>query len=101
MFTAVAMFLMLVFFSSWFSTTLKRKIVGFGLLTDITIHATLQFMFGGTGEERIALLFAGLMFNTLMHLYRAMSGYYRFTFKGWKFVEPKGIKFNKFTTKQG
>ena len=45
---AIAMWIAVLFFSSWLSAQTKRRIVGMGLLADITVHAVLQLMSAAT-----------------------------------------------------
>lgn len=78
MFNAFAMYLMLLFACSWLSPAMRRRLAGMGLFTDISLHAGLQFMFGGDADGRVAMLFAGLMFNLTMHAYRWYAGYTTF-----------------------
>lgn len=80
---ALAMWIAVLFFSSWLSAQTKRRIVGAGLLADITVHAVLQLMFGGDAEGRAGLLLAGIFINITMHLYRWLLGYEKLTANGW------------------
>lgn len=80
---AIAMWLAVMFFSSWLSPQTKRRIVGMGLLADITVHAVLQGMFGGDAEGRAGLLLAGIFINLTMHTYRWLLGYEKLTASGW------------------
>ena len=89
MFIGFSMWVTLMFLSSWVPASIKRKAVGLGLLTDIAIHVALQFMFGGTGEERIGVLLGGIFFNMTMHLYRKLFGYEVLTWEGWDFRPGK------------
>lgn len=80
---ALAMWTAVLFFSSWLSSQTKRRIVGMGLLADITVHAVLQLMFGGDAEGRAGLLLAGIFINITMHTYRWLLGYEKLTASGW------------------
>lgn len=78
MFIGFGMWITLCFLCTWIPPSLMRKIIGFGFVTDITVHLVLQFMFGGTGEERVGILMGGVLFNISMHFYKYMLGYERF-----------------------
>lgn len=75
MFMGISMFIAVMFLASWLSPKTKRKLVGMGLVTDITVHALLQSMFAGTGEERVGMLIAGIFINISMHTYKKLYGY--------------------------
>lgn len=75
MMMGITMFISLVFLASWISASWKRRLVGFGLLTDVSVHIILQFLFGGDAEGRVGMLFAGVLFNCAMHMYRKFFGY--------------------------
>jgi hypothetical protein len=75
MINGLVMFISLLFLASWIPAEWKRRAVGFGLGTDIAIHVVLQSLFGGDGDGRIAMLFAGVLMNASMHAYRALFGY--------------------------
>ena len=87
---ALAMWVSVLFFSSWLSPAIKRRIVGMGLLADITVHAVLQFMFGGDADGRAGLLLAGVLVNMTMHAYRRYMGWERLSMDGWVRYSPKG-----------
>lgn len=90
--TALAMFLAFLLLTSWLSPQVKRRIVGYGLLADITVHIVLQSMFGGDANGRAGLLLAGLMINFSMHAYRWWCGYERLTWSGWVYHTPKRLE---------
>ena len=69
------MFISLCFLASWIPAHYKRRLVGFGFFTDVAVHVMLQSLFGGDGDGRIAMLFAGVLFNVAMHTYRKLYGY--------------------------
>ena len=73
--TAITMFIAFLFLAAWLSPATKRKLVGLGLLTDITCHVILQTMFGGDANGRAGLLLAGVLINVSMHTYRKLYGY--------------------------
>ena len=88
--TALAMFIAFCFFATWLSAPVKRRIVGYGLAADITVHVVLQTMFGGDANGRAGLLLAGVLINASMHLYRYFYGYETLSMKGW--VRRAGVK---------
>ena len=90
--TALAMYLAFIFLCTWLSPQTKRRVVGYGLAADITVHVVLQTMFGGDADGRAGLLLAGLMINGTMHAYRYMFGYERLTFSGWVLHAPKRME---------
>lgn len=82
--TAIAMYLSFLFFCTWITPCWRRRIVGYGLITDILVHVVLQVMFGGDANGRAGLLLAGLAINATMHAYRHFYGYEKLTLKGWQ-----------------
>ena len=81
--TALAMWVAMLFFSSWLSPATKRRIVGMGLMADIAVHTVLQSMFGGDANGRAGLLLAGVLINITMHMYRKHAGYEKLGMDGW------------------
>ena len=81
---AIAMFISFIFLASWIPAAWKRRAVGYGLLTDISVHITLQTLFGGDAAGRVGMLLAGLMINGLLHAYRHFYGYEKLTMRGWQ-----------------
>lgn len=75
MFMGISMWIAVMFLASWLSPKTKRKLVGMGLVTDIAVHALLQSMFAGTGEERVGMLLAGILINLTMHTYKKLYGW--------------------------
>lgn len=75
MVNGIVMFISLLFLASWLPAHYKRRLVGFGFFTDVGVHVVLQSLFGGDGDGRIAMLFAGVLFNVAMHAYRWAFGY--------------------------
>lgn len=75
MFMGISMWIAVMFLASWLSPATKRKLVGLGLLTDIAVHALLQSLFAGTGEERVGMLLAGILINLTMHTYKKLYGW--------------------------
>lgn len=82
--TAITMYIAVLFLTSWIPAKWKRRIVGAGLLADITVHVVLQSMFGGDANGRAGLLLAGVLINLTMHGYRYLFGYERLTTAGWE-----------------
>ena len=87
---ALAMWISVLFFSSWLSPATKRRIVGMGLFADITVHAVLQGMFGGDADGRAGLLLAGVMINMTMHAYRKYAGWEKLGMDGWTRFDGQG-----------
>lgn len=81
--TAITMYIAVLLLTSWIPAHWKRRAVGAGLLADITVHATLQTMFGGDANGRAGLLLAGVLINITMHAYRYLFGYEKLTASGW------------------
>ena len=75
---AIAMYVATMFLSSWFSAQFRRRIVGYGFLTDVSVHIILQYMFGDDANGRAGLVIAGVMINVTMHTYRWLRGYERY-----------------------
>lgn len=83
MFHAFAMYMSVLFLATWLPGHWRRRLVGLGLITDITMHVILQTLFGGDAAGRAAMLFAGLGINITMHLYKHLRGYEKLTSRGW------------------
>lgn len=81
--TALAMYIAFLFLATWLSAPVKRRLVGYGLLADITVHLVLQGMFGGDANGRAGLLLAGVLINATMHGYRYAYGFETLSLKGW------------------
>jgi hypothetical protein len=60
---------------SWLGPKWRKRVVGMGLLTDISVHVILQTLLGGANDGRMAMLFGGVMFNLTLMLYRKLRGY--------------------------
>lgn len=82
--TAITMFIAFVFLMTWVPAKWKRRVVGYGLIADISVHVILQSMFGGDANGRAGLLLAGVMINGTMHAYRYFLGYEKLTTAGWE-----------------
>lgn len=80
--TAITMYIAFIFLTTWIKPHWKRRAVGMGLVTDITVHVILQWMFGGDANGRAGLLLAGVMINATMHLYRRFYGYEKLDSQG-------------------
>lgn len=80
---AIAMYISFLFLATWLSAQTKRRIVGYGLVADISVHVILQWMFGGDAGGRVGLLLAGILINASMHAYRHFYGYETLSLKGW------------------
>lgn len=96
MINGIAVFVMLVMLFMWAGTKWRKRLVGFGFLTDISVHILLQSFLGGDGEGRLAVLFGGVMFNLFLMTYRKVFGYEAFEngkwtpHRGW-FFWPKAL----------
>lgn len=77
------MWLTVVFFTTWLPARWKRRVVGAGLASDVTVHVVLQSLFGGDAMGRAGMLLAGILINMTMHAYRHAFGYERFSRGGW------------------
>lgn len=82
--TALAMYIAFILLATWIPPHWKRRVVGYGLLADITVHVILQTMFGGDANGRAGLLLAGVLINLTMHAYRRLHGFEKLTTKGWR-----------------
>lgn len=88
---AIAMYIAFLFLATWLPAEWKRRAVGYGLLTDISVHVVLQGLFGGDAAGRVGLLLAGVMINATLHLYRRVAGWEKLTFDGWVRYDGKGV----------
>lgn len=84
MINGLTLYIALLFLCSWIPAHWKRRAVGMGLVTDISVHIVLQWLFGDDAGGRIAMLFAGVLFNATMHLYRKLYGFEKLTGTGWQ-----------------
>ena len=89
---AVGMWIAFLFLVSWVPAHWKRRAVGLGLITDISMHIVLQTLFGGDAAGRAGMLFAGILINVTMHLYKRFRGYEKLTLSGWVRYEPGHVK---------
>ena len=83
MINGIAVFVMLIMLFMWAGTKWRKRLVGFGFLTDISVHILLQAFLGGDGEGRLAVLFGGVMFDLFLMFYRKVWGYSSFTNGEW------------------
>lgn len=83
MVNGITMWIACMLLASWIPAHWKRRIVGYGMLTDITVHITLQLLFGGDSAGRIGMLFGGVLINLTMHAYKHLFGYEQLTKGGW------------------
>ena len=79
----IAMWITVMFLASWLPAHWKRRLVGAGFLTDVTVHVVLQSFFGGDAGGRVAMLFGGILINVTMHAYRWLLGYEKLSTSGW------------------
>lgn len=86
--TALAMYIAFLFLATWFPAKYKRRAVGYGLITDISVHVVLQSMFGGDANGRAGLLLAGVLINVTLHAYRRFFGYEKLS--GFRWVRYAG-----------
>ena len=87
---AIAMYIAFLFLATWVPAHWKRRAVGYGLMTDISVHVALQTMFGGDAAGRVGLLLAGVMINATLHIYRRIAGWEKLSFDGWVRYDGKG-----------
>lgn len=88
---AITMFIAFIFLMTWIPAQWKRRAVGYGLISDISVHVILQTMFGGDAAGRAGLLLAGCMINATLHLYRRVAGWEKLSFDGWVRYDGKGV----------
>lgn len=87
--TAIGLYIAFIFLTTWVSPTIKRRAVGYGLFADVTMHVTLQVMFGGDADGRAGMLIAGVFINLTMHAYRYFNGYETWSREaGWVHHQP-------------
>ena len=75
MINGIAVFIMLGMLFIWCGTKWRKRLAGFGMLTDISVHILMQLFLGGDGEGRLAVLFGCVMFNLSLMAYRKLRGY--------------------------
>ena len=74
---AIGMFLGLAALFSYLEPQTRRRVVGYGLVLDITVWIVFLTFFGGTGMERMSAIFASMGVTAFIHLYRKLFGYER------------------------
>lgn len=89
---AIGMWIAFLFLTSWVPAHWKRRAVGLGLFTDISMHVVLQTLFGGDAAGRAGMLFAGILINVTMHAYKRLCGYEKLTTTGWVRYEPTPLR---------
>ena len=94
MINGLVMWVSFMFLMSWVPAQWKRRIVGYGFISDVSVHVVLQVVFGGDAAGRVSMLFAGVLINASMHLYRRLAGYEKFTMEGWQQFTAKGTPLN-------
>lgn len=94
MINGLVMWVSFVFLMSWVPAHWKRRIVGYGFISDISVHVVLQTLFGGDAAGRVSMLFAGVLINASMHLYRRVAGYEKLTMDGWQQFSSNGTPLN-------
>lgn len=85
MLNGIAVFVMLLMLFMWAGKQWRQRLVGFGFLTDISVHIIAQLLLGGANEGRLAVLFGCVMFNLHMMTYRKLWGYQSYGEEGWEF----------------
>lgn len=73
----IGMFLGVAAFFTYLKPQTRRRVVGYGLLLDITIWVVFLTFFGGTGAERMGAIFASMGVTAFIHSYRKLFGYER------------------------
>lgn len=91
---ALGMWISFMFLARWVPDYWRRRAVGYGLITDITVHVILQSLFGGDAQGRVGMLLAGVLINVTMHWYRRWAGYEKLTMDGWQRFTGKGELLN-------
>lgn len=86
---ALGMFIAVAVFTSYLQARTLRRLFGYGLLIDVLVWALLLIVFGGTGIERMAAIFASLGVTAYIHGYRYAFGYERIVGKRWVFFPGK------------
>lgn len=86
---ALGMFIAVAVFTSYLQARTLRRLFGYGLFVDVLVWALLLTLFGGTGLERMAAIFASLGVTAYIHTYRYAFGYERIVGKRWVFYPGK------------
>lgn len=85
----ISMWIAFIFLMSWVPAHIKRRIVGYGFIADISVHILLQTLFGGDSAGRLGMLLGGIFINITLHTYRRICGYEKF--RGGKWVRFRGL----------
>jgi uncharacterized membrane protein len=75
--TGIFMFVAVAAFFTYLQPTTRRRVVGYGLIVDIVVWATMLTVFGGTGAERLGGVAASIGVTAFIHAYRYLFGYER------------------------
>lgn len=75
MLNGIGVCIMLMMMFMWVGKPWRRRLAGYGALTDISVHILGQLLLGGAHEGRLAVLFGCVMFNLYLMSYRSMFGY--------------------------
>lgn len=86
---AIGMFAAIAAFTSYMQARTLRRLFGYGLVVDLIVWALFLFVFGGTGMERMAAIFASMGVTAYIHFYRFAFGYERIVGKRWVFFPGK------------
>lgn len=68
---------------TYLSPRARRRVAGYGLLLDLFCWVVFLLVFGGTGAERMAAIFAAMGVTAFIHSYRYLRGYELLTRRGW------------------
>jgi hypothetical protein len=83
MLNGIAVFVMLLMLFMWLGRNWRQRLVGFGFITDLSVHVLCQFLLGGANEGRLAVLFGCVMFNLFLMSYRKLWGWQAFENGEW------------------
>ncbi len=86
---SIGMFCAVFAVFSYLAPRTKRRVVGYGLAVDIAVWVLFLAIFGGTGMERMAAVFAAMGVTAFIHTYRFAFGYERIVGRRWVFYPGK------------
>ena len=86
---AIGMFVAIAVFTSYLSAQTLRRLFGYGLVVDVLVWTLFLVVFGGTGLERMAAIFASIGITAYIHFYRWAFGYERIKGRRWMFFPGK------------
>lgn len=86
---AIGMFIAVAVFTSYLQARTLRRLFGYGLIVDALVWTLFLVVFGGTGLERMAAIFASIGVTAYIHTYRALFGYERVVKGRWMFYPGK------------